>query len=292
MALIAVTALAGCAEEEKPIDVPDDLQQGVLALLTAVDPDAEATFTGETCDTDPLADPPDDHRWRLTARYDGTPEQVRAAATRLGWQPERAEDGTLVVVDYHRFGETVEVVVRDGTAQMMVEKDCSSYRRSEMNLPATSVPETTATQGERLGEMVGEVDETLADLRRELGLRPKEGRYVGEEEPRAYSGCAAGDRSGAWWRQYDVVLEEATSDDGLTETADRIVGTASGWEVVRREDGRDGRDRQAVDLELRSRTHRTTLTVGLSFWGEVDGTDGVRFHVTSGQTPCVAVDAE
>jgi hypothetical protein len=291
IAVLAVVSLAGCAEEEKPIDVPDDLRQGVLALLRAVDPDADATFSGETCNTDPLADPPDDHRWRLTARYDGTPEQVRAAATGLGWQPERAEDGTLVVVDYHRFGETVDVVFRDGAAVMMVEKDCSTYERGEMDLPAVSVPETTATQGERLGEMVEEVDDTLADLRRELGLRPKEGRYAGDE-PHVYSGCAARERSGARWSEYDVLIEEATRDDGLGETADRLVDTAAGWEVVSREDGPDSRGRDAVDLELRSRAHRTTLTVGITFWGEVDGTDGVRVHVTSGRTPCVAVDAE
>lgn len=292
MVVLAVTALAGCAEEEKPIDVPGDVQEGVLALFTAVDPDVAAEFTGETCNTDPLADPPDDHRWRLTARYDGTPEEVRAEGTRLGWQPERAEDGTLVLVNHHQFGETVDVVVRDGTAQMMVEKDCSTYERGEMDLPPTSVPETTGTQGERLGEMLDEVEDTLADIGRDLRLRPKEGAYVADDEPRTYSGCSAGKRSGARWSQYDVVLEEATRDDDLGPTADRLVDAVAGWEVVKREEGVDGRGAPEVDLELRSRESRTVLTVDISFWGPPDAPDGVRFHITSGRTDCVAVDAE
>lgn len=295
MAMLAVTALAGCTEEEKPIDVPEHVQQGVLALLTAVDPDVDATFTGETCNTDPLADPPDDHRWRLEARFDGSPEAVRAAGAKLGWQPERAEDGTLVMVNHHQFGETVDVVVRDGTARMMVEKDCTGYRRAEMDLPAVSVPEPTGTQGERLGEMLDEVEETLAGITRDLRLRPKEGRYVAEEEPRTYSGCAAGERSGARWSQYDVVLAEATSDDDLGPTADRLVDAVPVWEVVTREEGVDSRGHREVDLELRSRASGTTFTVHISFWAQPDRPDrpdGVRFHLTSGRTECVAVDAE
>jgi hypothetical protein len=291
MALLAVTALAGCAEEEKPIDVPEHVQKGVLALLTAVDPDTKATFSGETCNTDRLADPPDDHRWRLEASFDGSADDVLAAGTKLGWQPERAEDGTLVLVNYHEFGETVDVAVTDGTARMMVEKDCTSYRRSEMDLPSTTVPETTGDQGERLGEMLDEVEDTLADITRDLRLRPKEGRYVAEEGPRTYSGCAADDRSGARWRQYDVLLQEATSDDDLGPVADRLVDAVPGWDVVKREEGVDSRGFPEADLELRSPTSRTTFTVHLSFWGNADPSEGVRFHITSGITPCVAVDA-
>lgn len=291
MVLLAVVSLAGCAEEEKPVDVPGHVQEGVRALFTAVDPDAQTTFTGETCNTDPLADPPDDHRWRLTARFDGSPEEVRAEGMKLGWQPERAEDGTLVLVNHHRFGEPVDVVVRDGTARMVVEKDCSTYEAGELELPGGSVPEPARTQGERLGELLDEVDETLADIHRELRIRPKEGVHVEEKGPRVFSGCSAGRRSGARWVEYDVVLAEATRDDDLGPTADRLVDAAAGWEVVEREEGVDGRGARELDLELRSRTSRTTLTVDISFWGEVDAPDGVRLHVTSGRTECVAVDA-
>jgi hypothetical protein len=292
MVLLAVFVLAGCAEEEKPIDVPEDVQQGVLAVLKAVDPDVEATFSGETCNTDPLADPPDDHRWRLRARFDGSADEVRAAGMKLGWQPERFEDGTLAIVNYHQFGESVDVVVRDGTAEMLVEKDCSAYEASELNVPGISLPEPTDTQGERLGDLLDEVDDTLADIHRELRVRPKEGVYVEEKGPRTFSGCSAGKRSGARWYGHDLVYAEATRDTELAPTADRLVDAADGWEVVEREEGIDSRGYQAVDLELRSRDGRITLTVGISFWGEVDRPDGVQLHITSGRTECVAVDAE
>jgi NAD(P)-dependent dehydrogenase (short-subunit alcohol dehydrogenase family) len=145
---------------------------------------------------------------------------------------------------------------------------------------------------ERLGEMLDEVDETLADITRDLRLRPKEDQYVAEEKPRTYSGCSAGERSGARWVQHDVVLEEATRDDDLGPVADRLVDAVPGWEVVRREEGVDSRGIREVDLELRSRASRTTFTVDISFWGAADRPDGVRFHITSGRTECVAVDAE
>lgn len=293
MALLAVTVLAGCAEEEKPIDVPEHVQQGVLAVLKAVDPDVDATFTGETCNTDRLADPPDDHRWRMTARYDGSPEEVRAAGTKLGWQPERAEDGTLVLANYHQFGETVDVAFRDGTAQMMVEKDCSTYERGEMDLSPVSVPEPTSTQGDRLDAMLDEVDDTLAAIDRELGVRPKDGVHVEDKERRRYVGCAAGKRgSGARWSQFDVVYAEATRYDDLEPTADAVVDAAAGWEVAKREEYVDTKDNPGIDLELRSDDGSTTLTVDVSSWLTEGPTDGVRLHVTSGQTECVAVDAE
>jgi hypothetical protein len=293
MALLAITVLAGCTEEEKPIDVPEHVKQGVLAVLKAVDPDVDATFTGETCNTDPLADPPDDHRWRMTARNDGSPEQVRAAGRKLGWQPEVAEDGTLVLVNHHQFGEIVDVVFSGGTARMMVEKDCTTYERGEMDLPSVSVPELTSTQGDRLDAMLDEVDDTLAAIDRELGVRPKEGVHVEDKERRAYVGCAAGKRSsGAMWRQFDVVYAEATRYDELGPTADALVDAAAGWEVTKREDYVDTKDNPGIDLELRSGDGSTTLTVDVSFWLTEGATDGVRLHVTSGQTECVAVDAE
>lgn len=293
MALLAVSALAGCAEEEKPIDVPENVQQGVLAVLTAVDRDVKATFTGETCNTDRLADPPDDHRWRLTARVDGTPEQVRAAATGLGWQPQRAEDGTLLLVNHHQFGEPVDLVVRDdGTVRMVVEKDCSTYERSELGLPSgVEIPELTDEQGDRLDAMLDEVDDTLAAIDRGLGVRPREGVHVEDKERRRYLGCSAGKRSGARWMLYDVVYAEATRYDDLGPTADGLVDAADGWEVTRRREYVDTKDRPRLDLELRSSDGSTTMTVGISFWGSSEATDGVQLHVTSGRTTCVAVDA-
>lgn len=292
MVVLAVV-LAGCTEEEKPIEVPENVQQGVLAVLKAVDRDVDATFTGETCNTDPLADPPDDHRWRLTATFDGTPDDVRAAGTKLGWQPERAEDDTLVLVNYHAFGEPVEVVVRDGSAMMVVEQDCSTLASSELGLPGLPLPEPTRTQGDRLADMLDEVDETLADIDRELRVRPKDGVYAGEDGPRTYLGCSAGERSGAKWQQDGIVNAEATSDDDLGPTADRLVDAVDGgWDVVKREEGVDGRNRRELDLELRSKDSRTTMLVDLSFWGETDETGGVRLFVTRVATPCVAVDAE
>ena len=293
MALLAVSALAGCAEEEKPIDVPDNVQQGVLAVLKDVDPDVKATFTGETCNTDRLADPPDDHRWRLTATFDGTPDDVRAAGTRLGWQPVRAEDGTLVLVNHHSFGEPVDVVVRDGSAKMVVEKDCSASERSELGLPSgEEVPELTGEQGDRLDDLLDEVDDTLAAIDRELGVRPKEGVHVEDKERRRYLGCSAGERSGARWLLYDVVYAEATRYDDLAPTADGLVDAAAGWEVTKRKEYVDTKDNPGIDLELRSRDGSTTMTVDVSFWGSSEARDGVRLHVTSGKTACVAVDAE
>ena len=293
MALLVVGSLAGCAEEEKPVDVPENVQQGVLAVLKAVDPAAEATFTGETCNTDPLDDPPDDHRWRLDARFDGSPEEVRAAGLELGWQPERAEDGTLVLVNHHQFGEIVDVVVRDGTARMVVEKDCTRYERSELNLPSgAQVPELTSGQGDRLDTLLDEVDDTLAAIDRELGVRPKEGVHVEDKERRRYVGCAAGKRSGARWHQFDVVYAEATRYDDLGPTADALVDAADGWEVTKRDAYVDTKDNRGIDLELRSEDGRTTLTVDVSFWLTEGAADGVRLHVTSGRTECVAVDAE
>lgn len=292
MALLTVFVLAGCAEEEKPIDVPDNVQQGVLAVLKAVDPDVNATFSGETCNTDPLDDPPDDHRWRLDATFDGSADEVRAAGMKLGWQPERFDDGTLALVNYHQFGDSVDIVVRDGTAGMLVEKDCTGFERSDLNQLGISLPEPTETQGERLGEMLDEVDETLADIDRELRVRPRDGVYVGEEEPRTFVGCSSGKRSGAKWFEDSALNAEATSDDDLGPTADRLVDAVPGWEVVKREEGVDGRGRREVDLELRSRESRTTMTVDISFWGEKDGADAVRLWITGVTTPCVAVDAE
>ena len=288
----AVVALAGCTEHEKPIDVPDNVQQGVLAVLKAVDGDVRATFTGETCNTDPLADPPDDHRWRLTATFDGTAEQVRASGTKLGWQPERTEDGTLVLVNYHAFGEPVDVVVRDGNARMVVEKDCTTLASSELGLSGLPDPEPTGRQGDRLADMLDEVDETLAEIDRALRVRPKDGVYAGTEGPRTYTGCAAGERSGAKWQADSVVNAEATSDDDLGPVADRLVDAVDGWDVVKRTEGVDGRARRELDLELRSKDTRTSMFVDLSFWGETDGTGGVRLFVTRVATPCVAVDAE
>ena len=293
MALLAVSALAGCAEEEKPIDVPENVRQGVLALLTAVDPAAKATFTGETCNTDRLADPPDDHRWRLDARFDGTPEELRAAGTAQGWQPERAEDGTLLLVDYHRFGEPLDLVVRDGTVRMVVEKDCSRYERSELGLPGGGeVPELTSGQQDRLDTVLDEVDDTLAAIERELDVRPREGVHVEDEERRRYLGCSAGDRSGARWLLYDVVYAEATRYDDLGPTADGLVDAADRWEVTRRKEYVDTRGGRGIDLELRSRDGSTTMTIDVDFWGPPEATDGVQLHVTSGRTECVAVDAE
>jgi hypothetical protein len=291
--MLGVLALAGCAEEEKPIDVPENVQQGVLAVLKAVDPDVKATFTGETCNTDRLADPPDDHRWRLTATFDGTPDDVRAAGTKLGWQPERTEDGTLVLVNYHEFGERVDVVVRDGSAKMVVEQDCSTLASSELGLSGFPDPDPTDAQGDRLADMLDEIDETLADIDRELRVRPKDGVYAGEEGPRTYRGCSAGERSGAKWQEDGVLNAEATSDDDLGPTADRLVDVVDGgWDVVKREEGVDGRNRRELDLELRSKDSRTTMLVDLSFWGEKDETGGIRLFVTRVATPCVAVDAE
>ncbi|GAB1510681.1 hypothetical protein [Actinophytocola sp. KF-1] len=294
MALFAVSALAGCAESEEPIDVPEHVQQGVLAVLTAVDPDVDATFTGETCDTKPLSDPPDDHRWRLSARVDGTPDELRAAALKLGWQPERAEDGTLVLANHHQFGEPVDLVVRaDGTVRMVVEKDCTTYERSELNLPgAVEAPELTGRQGERLDAMLDEVDDTLAAVERELGVRPKEGVHVEDKQRRAYGSCSAGKRSGARWSMYDVVYAEVTAFDDLGPAADALVAAADGWAVVKREEYVDTKDNRGVDLELRSSDGSTTLTADIDFWGSPEATDGVRLHVTSGRTECVAVDAE
>lgn len=292
MVVLAVV-LAGCTEEEKPIDVPENVQQGVLAVLKAVDPDVDATFTGETCNTDPLADPPDDHRWRMTATFDGTPDDVRAAGTKLGWQPERTEDGTLVLVNHHAFGEPVDVVVRDGGAKMVVEQDCSTLASSELGLSGLPLPEPTRTQGGRLADMLDEVDETLADIDRELRVRPKDGVYAGDDGPRTYLGCSAGERSGARWQQDGIVNAEATSEDDLGPTADRLVDAVDGgWDVVRREEGVDGRNRRELDLELRSKDSRTTMSIDLSFWGEKDETGGIRLFVTRVATPCVAVDAE
>ncbi len=294
MALLAVSVLAGCAEEEEPIDVPEHVQQGVLAVLKAVDPDVDATFTGETCDTKPLSDPPDDHRWRLSARIDGTPDDLRAAALKLGWQPERAEDGTLVLVNHHQFGEPVDLVVRDdGTVRMVVEKDCTSYERSELDLPsAVEVPERTSRQGDRLDAMLDEVDDTLAAVERELAVRPKEGVHVEDKERRRYVSCSAGKRTGSQWHVYDVVYAEATKYDDLGPTADALVDAADGWEVLKREEYVDTKDNRRIDLELRSRDGSTTLTVDIDFWGPPEATDGVQLHVTSGRTECVAVDAE
>ena len=292
MALLAVSALAGCAEEEKPIDVPEHVQQGVLDVLHAVDPAAEAAFSGETCNTDPLADPPDDHRWRLTASFDGSADEVLAAGTKLGWQPERFDDGTPALVDYHRFGERVDLVVRDGSVRMHIERDCTTYEPNEVTRLGLSNPEPTDAQGERLGDMLEEIDETLADINRELRVRPKEGVYVGEEEPRSFVGCAAGERSGAKWVEDGLLNAEATRDDDLGPTADRLVDAVPGWEVVKRTEGVDGRDRRELDLELRSAEYGTTMHVDLSFWGEKDGTGGVRVWSNSTTTPCVAVDAE
>ena len=293
MALLAVSALAGCAEEEKPIDVPDNVQQGVLAVLKDVDPDVRATFTGETCNTDRLADPPDDHRWRLTATFDGTPDDVRAAGTRLGWQPVRAEDGTLVLVNHHSFGEPVDVVVRDGSAKMVVEKDCSSYERSELGLPSgEEVPELTGEQEDRLDDLLDEVDDTLAAIDRELAVRPKEGVHVEDKERRRYLGCSAGKRSGARWLLYDVVYAEATRYDELAPTADGLVDAAAGWEVTKRKEYVDTKDNPGIDLELRSKDGSTTMTVDIAFWHPAEARDSVQLHVTSGRTACVAVDAE
>lgn len=290
VALLAL-GLTGCTEEEKPVDVPDEVRDGVLAVLTAVDQDVDATFTGETCDTDPLADPPDDHRWRMNARVDGSEEELRAAALERGWQPERAEDGTLVLANYHQFGEPVDLVVRDGRVRMVVEKDCSRYERSELGLPGVPVPELTGGQGDRLDGMLDEVDDTLAAIDRELRVRPKEGVHVEDRERRRYLGCSAGERSGARWVQYDVVHAEATSDDDLGPTADRLVDAATGWRVTRRDEDVDGKGNRSVGMELRSRDGHTTLTVDIGFWGTAEAPDGVRLHVTSGQTTCVAADA-
>jgi hypothetical protein len=89
-----------------------------------------------------------------------------------------------------------------------------------------------------------------------------------------------------------VVLAEAAADDDLGPVADRLVGAVPGWAVVTREEGVDSRGIPEIDLELRSRATRTTFTVDISFWGAPDRPDGVRFHLTSGRTECVAVDAE
>ncbi|MDQ3789578.1 MAG: hypothetical protein M3422_20340, partial [Actinomycetota bacterium] len=159
--------------------------------------------------------------------------------------------------------------------------------------PSVSAPELTSTQADRLDAMLDEVDDTLAAIDRELGVRPKEGVHVEDKERRAYIGCAAGKRvSGAMWRQFDVVYAEVTRYDDLGPTADAIVDAAAGWEVTKREEYVDTNDNRGIDLELRSGDGSTTLTIDVDFWLREGATDGVQLHVTSGQTECVAVDAE
>jgi len=290
---LLVCGLAGCAEEEKPIDVPGPVQDGVRALLTAVDPDVRPEFAGETCNTDRLADPPDDHRWRMTAKVAGTPEDLRDAGVKLGWQPERAEDGTLLLANHHQFGEPVEVAVRDdGTVVMVVEKDCAGFKEIELGMPGVGEPEPTTGQGERLEAMVDDVNDLLHDVRRELRIRPKEDVYVEEMGPGGYVGCAAGERSGAKWVNQKLDYAEATRDDDLPATADRFVAVAKDhdWRVDENEPDTDAKGNKWVSLAISSKDGRASMTVSLSFWGPANATDGVRFHVTGAKTSCVPVD--
>jgi hypothetical protein len=289
-----VVGLVGCAEKEKPIDVPGHVQDGVLALLKAVDPDVRPEFAGETCNTDPLADPPDDHRWRMKAKVDGTPEDLRAAGLELGWQPERAEDGTLLLANYHQFGEPVEIAVRaGGDVLMVVEKSCTRFNQIELGMPGVGEPELTEQQGERLGAAADEVDDLLADVRRELRVQPKEDVSAPEIGPGGHVGCAADKRSGALWTNSELDYAEITRYDELAPAADRFVAVAEerDWRIDENEPETDGRGNKSINLALTSEDGRVSMTVDISFWGKPDATDGVRLHVTGAKTTCVAVDA-
>lgn len=290
--LVVACGLTACAEEEKPIEVPGHVRDGITAVLTAADPAAEPAFEGETCNTDPLADPPDDHRWRMTAEVGATPDEVRAAATKLGWQPERAEDGTLLLTNWHQFGEPLTLVVLDGRVTMFEEKDCTGHESTDQDYVGDGVPEPTSRQGDRLEDVVDTVDDALASINRDLKVRPKEGVYVEQDRPGGYFPCDAGDRTGALWQDNDAVYAEATSDDDLGPAADRLVDAVDGWRVTERVADTDDRGYRDISLALESKDGSATLDVRLSFWGTADAPDGVRLHVSRAKTTCVAVDNE
>jgi hypothetical protein len=288
--LVVACGLVACAEEQKPIEVPGEVRDGITALLTAADPAASAKFDGETCNTDPLADPPDDHRWRMTATVDATDDEMHATALKLGWQPERAEDGTLLLANAHQFGEEqVQLVVRDGTVTMLVEQDCTGSEMTDRDHVADGTPELTDRQGDRLEDMVDTIDDALAVIDEELGYRPREDVYYGEPEAGMYLSCDAGDRTGAWFRNNDMIYGEATSDDDLAPAADRVVD-ATGWRVVKRVEDTDDLGRRSLDLDLESPDGDAALWVGLSFWGTPEAPDGLRLKVSGAKTTCVAVD--
>lgn len=288
--LVVACGLTACAEEEKPIEVPGEVRDGVTAVLTAADPAAKPTFTGETCNTDPLADPPDDHRWRMTAEVDATSDEVRKAATKLGWQPERAEDGTLLLTNWHLLGEPLTLVVLDGRVTMLEEKDCTGTELTERDYAGGGQADLTGRQGDRLEGTVGAVNDTLADINRALRTRHKEGEYVSDPGTGDYRSCDAGGRSGAMWQHWDAVVAEVTSDTDLEPAADRLVDAADGWRVTERVADTDDQGRRDITLALESKDGGATLDIRLSFWGTVDAPDGVRLHVSRAKTTCVAVD--
>lgn len=286
--LMVTCGLTACTEEEKPIEMPGEVRQSVETLLRAVDPAVRPTFTGETCNTDPLDDPPDDHRWRMTARTDATGEDLHAAATRLGWQPARAEDGTFVVVNAHEFDDTLNLVLLDGTVTMLVEQDCTGTEQTDRDHVADAQPELTGRQGDRLEDMVAAIDDAAAAIERELRVRPKDG-VSGGSEPGWYLSCDAGDRTGVKVLHNDMVFGEVTSDDDLAPAADRAVD-AAGWRVAGRKEDTTDRGDRSVELDLESPDGDAVLWVGLSFWGPPDAPDGVRLKVSGAKTTCVAVD--
>jgi hypothetical protein len=118
--------------------------------------------------------------------------------------------------------------------------------------------------------------------------------YVEEMGPGGYVGCAAGERSGARWVNHTLDYAEATRHDDLGATADRFVAVARdhGWRIDENEPETDAKGNERVNLALSSADGRASMTVGFSFWGTPEATDGVRFHVTGAETTCVAVDAE
>jgi hypothetical protein len=290
--LMVTCGLTACTEEEKPIEVPGEVRQSVETLLKAADPTVRPTFTGETCNTDPLADPPDDHRWRMTARTDATGDDLRAAATRLGWQPERAEDGTLLLVNAHQFDKSLQLVVLGGTVTMLAEKDCTGTELTERDYAGGGQADMTDRQGDRLEGTVDDVRDTLAAVDRALKVRPKEGVYADDPGPGTYSGCDAGDRSGAMWQLWDAVVAEVTSDSDLAPAADRLVEAADGWRVTERVAETDDRGNRDFTLALESADGGATLDIRLSFWGGPTAPDGVRIHVSRAKTTCVAVDKD
>ena len=281
--LVVACGLTACAEEKKPIEVPSEVRDGVTALLRVADPAVEPTFTGETCNTDPLADPPDDHRWRMTADVDATDEALRGAATGLGWQPERAADGTLLLANEHQFGARLKLVVLDGRVTMLVEKDCTGTELTDRDHAGGGEAELTARQGDRLEDTVDDIQDTLAAIHRELKVRPKQGEYVADPGQGSYESCDAGDRSGANWVIWDAVVAEVTSDTDLAPPP-------TGWSTRRRAGGSteraeetDDRGYRDVTLGLASSDGRATLDIRLNFWGTLEAPGTVRLHVSQGK---------
>jgi hypothetical protein len=282
--------LVACAEAGRPIEVPGKVREGISAVLTAADPAVRPTFDGETCGDDPRTDPPEHHRWRMTATTDATSDELHAAGVRLGWQPERTYDGVLLLTNLHQFGEPVTLVIGDGTVRMLTERGCADTEMTPGDRVGEGKPQLVEDQADRLEDIANTVRDAITDIEGDLRVRPREHVSVSLGGPPRYGSCDAGTSTGAAWHSIDLIDAEVTTERDLAATSAALTDAVSDdWRARDWHADVNEKGGEEITLVLELTDGRANMAVEISYWGFPGVPDGVRLHISGAHTTCVPV---